>query len=48
MPLPTMKRIPFTDRGQELHQANPSPMMKSLIIGENIEALIAEEWEQML
>ena len=43
-----MKRTLFTDRGQELHQANPSPMMKSASIEENAKALLVKEWELML
>ena len=43
-----MKRTLFTDRGQELHQANSSPMMKNAITGENAEALLAKEWELTL
>ena len=48
MSLSMMKRTPFTDRGQELHQVKPSPIMKSLITGENVEALLVEEWEPTL
>ena len=43
-----MKRTLFTDRGQELHLANPSLMMKSAITGENAKALLAKEWELTL
>ena len=38
----------FIDRGQELHKANPSPMTRSVITGENIEALLVKEWELTL
>ena len=34
MSLPMIKRTLFTDRGQEIHQANPSPMMKSALTEE--------------
>ena len=44
MSLPMIKRTLFTDRGQELHQANPSAMMKSAITGENAEALSSTRW----
>ena len=53
-PLPTpmsllmRKKTLFTNRGQELHQANPSPLMKSAITGENAKALLAKEWELTL
>ena len=46
--LPMMKMTLFTDRGRELHQPNPSPMMKSASIEENAEALLVKEWEPML
>ena len=42
MSLPMIKRTLFTDRGQEIHQANPSPMMKSALTEENIETDDAE------
>ena len=45
MSLPMMKRTLFTDRGQELHQANPYPMIKSAFTEENAEALLVKEWE---
>ena len=48
MSLIMMKMMLFTNRGQELHKVNPSLMMKSLIIGENVEALLAKEWELTL
>ena len=48
MSLPMIKRTLFTDRGQEIHQANPSPMMKSALTEENIETLLAKEWELKL
>ena len=45
MSLPMIKRTLFTDGGQELHQANPCPMIKSAFIEENAEALLVKEWE---
>ena len=48
MSLPMMKRTLFIDRGQDLHQANPSPMIKSVITKENTEALLAKELEMTL
>ena len=48
MSLPMMKRTLFTDRGQELHQVNPSPTMKSALTEENAEVLLAKEWELTL
>ena len=50
-PLPTLmsplmtKKILYTDRGLELHQANPSPVKKSIFIERNARALLAKEWE---
>ena len=45
MSLPMMKRTIFTDRGQELHQVNLSPTMKSALTEENAEIFLAKEWE---
>ena len=48
MSLPMMKRTLFIDKGQELHQANPSPTMKNALTEENVEVLLAKEWELTL
>ena len=43
-----MKMILYTDRDLELHQANPSPVRKSIFTKRNAGALLAKEWELML
>ena len=40
---PTMKKTLYTDRDLEPHQANPSPVRKSIFIEGNAEALLAKE-----
>ena len=43
MSLPMMKKILYTDKSLELHQANPSPVRKSIFTEGNVEALLAKE-----
>ena len=45
---PMMKRLLVTSKGQELHQAILSPMMKSTTIGEDTRAHLVKAWKMML
>ena len=43
MSFPMMKKILHIDNGLELHQANPSPVRKSIFTKGNVGALLAKE-----
>ena len=43
-----MKRMLVIGKGQELHQANLSPTMKSTITNVGTRARLVEAWEMML
>ena len=45
---PMMKRMLVTGKGQELHQASLSPMMKSTTTGEDTRARLIKAWETTL
>ena len=42
---PMMKRLLVTSKGQELHQAILSPMMKNTTTGEDTRARLVKAWE---